>query len=433
MADKLGMERLDDPHFISEGAAPGMQRRSYGLQHEAKVEEALAPSDKVAVPESRVPVAAPAGPQPKKSRKRLILTGVLVLAAGLGGWQGYRWFTEGRFIVSTDDAYVKADTSVIAAKVSGYVSAVAITDNSKVKAGDLLARIDDGDYKLAVDAARGKVDTQDAMIARITTQAEAQKSSIDQAKAQLAAARADVVRTASELQRVMKLMQTSFGTQQRLEQAQADRDRAAAAVDQAVAAVNAAQANLVVVEAQKREAEQTRAELQTALDRALRDLSFTEIRAPFDGVVGNRAVQLGQYVQPGTRLLALVPLDSVYVEANFKETQLGRLKPGQLVTVKVDAFSDQTIEGAVESFSPASGAQFSLLPPENATGNFTKIVQRVPVRIKVPAEIAREGLLRPGLSVVVDVRTREAAPTSILAGNPVKPAAPERDAGAHNS
>ena len=155
------------------------------------------------------------------------------------------------------------------------------------------------------------------------------------------------------------------------------------------------------------EAERTRAELQTALDRAERDLSFTEVRAAFDGVIGNKAVQPGQYVQTGTRLLALVPLDSAYVEANFKETQLGALKPGQRVSISVDAYSDKPIQGRVESFAPASGSQFSLLPPENATGNFTKIVQRVPVRIKVPPEVARAGILRPGLSVVVEVHTRD--------------------------
>ena len=160
-----------------------------------------------------------------------------------------------------------------------------------------------------------------------------------------------------------------------------------------------------MLEAQKGEAESTRAELQTALERAVRDLSFTEVRAAFDGVIGNKAVQPGQYVQTGTRLLALVPLDSAYVEANFKETQLGALKPGQRGRdLRSTLIPDKQIDGIVESFAPASGSQFSLLPPENATGNFTKIVQRVPVRIKVPPEIARAGILRPGLSVVVEVR-----------------------------
>ena len=149
-----------------------------------------------------------------------------------------------------------------------------------------------------------------------------------------------------------------------------------------------------------------RDELRVTQDKAQRDLDFTIVRAPFDGVVGNRAAQPGELVAPGTRLMSLIPLDSVYVEANFKETQLGALKPGQKVKLIVDAYAKQTIEGMVDSVAPASGAQYSMLPPENATGNFTKIVQRVPVRIRVPAEVAKTGILRPGMSVVVDVDTR---------------------------
>jgi membrane fusion protein (multidrug efflux system) len=354
--------------------------------------------------------AAPASatrPAPARgSRKRLSLGLALLAALGGGAYEGWHWYSEGRFLVSTDDAYVKADTATIAAKVAGHVLAVAVTDNQRVKAGDLLAQIDPGDYQLAVAAARGKIDTQDATIARIGTQVEAQRAVIDQTAAQLAAAKADAVRSAAEFNRSAQLMASSFGTAQRLEQTQADRDRTVAAVTQAEAQLRGASANLAVLEAQKQEAVRTRAELQTALDKAARDLGFTEIRAAFDGVVGNRAVQPGQYVQPGTRLLALVPLDSVYVEANFKETQLGGLRPGQPVDISVDAFSDRAIAGTVESFAPASGAQFSLLPPENATGNFTKVVQRLPVRIKLPADAVAAGLLRPGLSVVATVHTK---------------------------
>jgi membrane fusion protein (multidrug efflux system) len=296
---------------------------------------------------------------------------------------------------------------VIAAKVSGYISSVSISDNQSVKAGDLLATIDNGDYKLAVDAARRKVETQNSTIARIAAQVAAQAPVIEQARAQLTSAEADALRAAAEFERANNLLRTFNATPQRVEQARADRDRTNAAVASAHAAIGGANATLAVLQAQKAEAESTRAELQTALDRAERDLSFTEVKAAFDGVVGNKAVQPGQYVQTGTRLLALVPLDSAYVEANFKETQLGALKPRQRVSISVDAYSDKKIEGSVESFAPASGSQFSLLPPENATGNFTKIVQRVPVRIKVPPEVARAGLLRPGLSVVVEVHTRD--------------------------
>ena len=302
------------------------------------------------------------------------------------------------------------------------------TENAFVHAGDLLALIDGGDYQLGVDAATAKIATQDATILRIARQAEAQNAAISQARAQLqavqgqlAAAKADQTRALGEYERTVKLMQSSFGTQQRLEQALADRDRAGASVASGQAnsvggqgAVDAALASLEVMKAQKVEAERTRSELLVALEKSRRDLGFTQVRAPFAGIVGNRAAQPGMLVQPGSRLMALVPLDSVYVEANFKETQLGTLKPGQKVSLKVDAMADHAIDGIVESIAPASGSQYSLLPPENATGNFTKIVQRVPVRIKVPAEVAASGLLRPGLSVAVDVHTRDesqAAPT----------------------
>jgi membrane fusion protein (multidrug efflux system) len=346
-------------------------------------------------------------PQRNGSRKRLVLLVVLFAAIAGAGYKGYDWYTRTRFLVSTDDAYVKADTAVIAAKVSGYISSVSISDNQPVRAGDLLVSIDNGDYKLAVDAARRKVETQNSTIQRIAAQVAAQAPMIDQARAQLISAEADAVRAAAEYERANNLLRTFNATPQRVEQARADRDRTTAAVSSARAAVSGATATLAVLQAQRAEAESTRAELQTALDRAERDLSFTEVKAPFDGVIGNKAVQPGQYVQTGTRLLALVPLDSAYIEANFKETQLGALKPGQRVSISVDAYSDKQIEGRVESFAPASGSQFSLLPPENATGNFTKIVQRVPVRIKVPPEVARAGLLRPGLSVVVEVHTRD--------------------------
>lgn len=198
-------------------------------------------------------------------------------------------------------------------------------------------------------------------------------------------------------------MERKFATPQRLDQARADRDRSIAAVTGAEAAAATAQANLAVLRAQRAEAERARDELQSALDRANRDLDFATVRAPFDGIVGNKAAQTGAYVAPGTRLMALVPLDTAYVEANYKETQLARIAPGHRAIILVDALGNRKIEGTVESVSPSSGAQFSLLPPENATGNFTKIVQRVPVRIRVPADVARAGLLRPGLSVVVEI------------------------------
>lgn len=356
--------------------------------------------------------SAPAGVSARAPRKRILLFLALAVALGYGGWKGYGWFVEGRFIVSTDDAYVKADQSIVAAKVPGLVAAVDVADNTQVKAGDTLVRVDDGDYRLAVEAARERIATQEATLARIVRQTTAQRASIEQAAAQLGAAQAELARANLSFARADSLARSGNGSVATLDQARADRDRAIANLAGARAGVEAANAALDVLRAQQAEAESQRRELETVLQRAERDLSFTAVRAPFDGIVGNRAAQPGQYVQPGTRLMAIVPLDGVYIQANFKETQLANLKPGQAVDVTVDAYPGRTIRGTLVSIAPASGSEFSLLPPENATGNFTKIVQRVPVRIAVPPEVAREGVLRPGMSVVAGVRThdRPAAP-----------------------
>jgi membrane fusion protein (multidrug efflux system) len=360
-----------------------------------------------------MPMREPVAATPSRGGPRRFVLPLLIIAAlGGAGWFGWGWWTHGRFIVATDDAYVRADMATIATKISGYVATVSVSNNAPVRAGDLLVTVDDGDYRLAVEAAQRKVGTQDATIARLVQQARAQDAAVAQGQAALEAAQADSVRAANEFVRSTNLNKTGFGTQQKSEQALADRDRTMAAVRNAQAALEGARANLAVVQAQKVEAEHLLAELGTAQGRAQRDLDATRIRAPFDGVVGNRAAQPGQYVQPGTRLLALVPLASVYVEANFKETQLTRLKPGQAVTFSVDSAGSRIFTGTLESFAPASGSEFSLLPPENATGNFTKIVQRVPVRVKIPAEVAAQGLLRPGLSALVSVDTRAAVPAA---------------------
>ena len=375
--------------------------------------------------------APPAAPGRARSPRRFVLPLVALAAVGYGAYWGYNWFVEGRFLVSTDDAYVGADASVIAAKVAGHIVEVPVASNQKVHAGDLLARIDDGDYRLAVDAAKAKIATQDATIARIGRQIEAQDAAIAQAAAQIASteaqaegAVADEKRAALELDRSQKLAEASFGSQQRLEQATADRARAAATLAAALAAKSGAVAALAgakdaaeVLKAEQTEAERVRSELVTAEAKAERDLSFAEIRAPFDGVVGNKAAVVGQYATPGARLLAVVPTQSAYVDANFKETQLDAIRPGQKVDIAVDSFDGRVVPGIVESVSPASGAQFSLLPPDNATGNFTKVVQRVTVRIAIAREALAREALRSGLSVVATIHTRdESQPRPTLLG-----------------
>jgi membrane fusion protein (multidrug efflux system) len=348
---------------------------------------------------------APASPRRRFRRLGLIAGALMLLAAG--AWYGHYYLTVGRFIVSTDDAYVGAKTATLAAKVSGYVTKVAVDDNAHIKAGDVIAEIDDGDYLLAVQTAKDNIATQQATIDRIGKQIAAQFAAVDQAKAQLASSEAGQTRAELELQRQQALSKKDFASHQTLEQAQASRDQAIAAVQSAQAGVEAAEANVDVLKGQQNEARNTLKQLQTTLAKAERDLSFTVVRAPFDGVMGNRAVQIGDYVEPGQRLATLVPLGAVYIDANFKETQLADLKPGQTVEISVDALPDREIDGTVVSVAPASGSVFSLLPPDNATGNFTKIVQRVAVRIEVPANVAGQELLRPGMSVEVSINTKQ--------------------------
>jgi membrane fusion protein (multidrug efflux system) len=356
--------------------------------------------------EAEIP-SAPADKR-RSSRKRLVIAAVLLAVVAGSGYEGYGWWTNGRFMVSTDDAYVQADITILAAKASGYVASVEVENNARVEAGQVIARLDDVDYRLAVQAAQDKLATQQSAITRIGRQIEAAEAATTQADAQIAAARADAERSVADYQRQLQLSQSDFASRARLEQAKADRDRAAANVKGAEASLVAARANVAVLKAQQGEAERLASEYRTALARAERDLSFTVIRAPVAGVLGNRAVEVGAYVQPGTRLGALVPLSSVHVDANFKETQLASIRPGETVEIEVDAFGGRHFSGRVESVAPASGATFSLLPPENATGNFTKIVQRVPVRIALDPEALKDAVLRPGMSVVARVDTRTA-------------------------
>jgi len=347
----------------------------------------------------------------RRARLRVVLGMVGALALGAGAYFGHSWWTTGRYVVATDDAYVGARSSTLSPKVSGYIADVAVEDNAHVKAGDVIARIDDGDYRLAVQTAHDQIAVQRATIQRFAKQITAQEAAVDQAKAQLASAKAGAVRTDLELKRQQDLATRQINSRAALEQAQANYDQAAASVQAAEASIESAVANVEVLKAQREEAARTLRQFETSLAKVERDLSFTVIRAPFDGVVGNRAIQVGDFVQPTQRLASLVPLDAVYIDANFKETQVSRLQAGQPVAIAVDALPGQTFEGRVASFAPASGSVFSLLPPDNATVNFTKIVQRLPVRILVPAEVAEQAILRPGMSVVVKVNTKPGAPS----------------------
>jgi len=337
-----------------------------------------------------------------------------VLAAGVSG--GWYWWNVLRFLQSTDDAYVQSDVSLISPKVEGYIKKVKVADNQEVAEGAVLFVIDDRDFKAKLAQAEAAVAIEEASVASYESRLKLQQAMIDQAAATVASAEADLSRAQQDYKRYSALMSTDFASRQRFEQAQADARKGEAAVAKSRAALAAEQNQLAVLHSQQREEQAKLQQARANLQLAQNDLDNTVIRAPIAGDPGNRAGQVGQYVKAGTQLLSLVPLSRVYVTANFKETQLTHMRPGQLATVSVDAYPDLTIDGHIESFAPASGAQFSLLPPDNATGNFTKIVQRVPVRVALPANGPLTGRLRPGLSVTVTVDTRDTGDGDGLVG-----------------
>jgi membrane fusion protein (multidrug efflux system) len=366
-------------------------------------------------PVVEAPVEAPAEPAAaeKPARKnrsaRSLLLPIIGLALLAGaGWYGYGYWTDGRFLISTDDAYLQADMAFVSPKISGYVAAVKVKENQYVKAGDPLLVVDDGDYRIALAQAEAQIATQGKTLERIDAQIEAAQAALLQAEAQKAAAKAAAANAARSVERTGQLLKTHVTTQAQLDDAQTAVEQANAALAGADAQIAAAAANIGVLKAQRGEAASTLATLELTRKKAERDLSFTVLRAPYDGVVGNLSVEQGDLVSPGQKLAVVVPLDRLYIVANFKETQLAHLVPGETVRVSVDAMDGHDFEGKISSLAPASGAVFSLLPPENATGNFTKVVQRVPVRIDVPAEVLAQGRLRAGLSVVVAADSRTA-------------------------
>lgn len=332
---------------------------------------------------------------------------ILLCGLGLAGAVilGY-WLLHGRYFQSTDNAYVEADMSTIAPRVSGYVAAVLVQENTAVTAGQPLVRVEDSDYRARVERARAQLEAQRAAGNTLESQVRLQHSVILQAEADQASAVAERRRAESDSRRYTGLVNDRAASRQQLESAVAAASQAEAAVDAAEARLRAERERLEVLQAQQVEAEAALAEARASLDLAQIDLDNTVLRAPVDGVVGNKHVDVGQYLQPGIQVLTVVPLQSVHVTANFKETQLVDMVVGQAVTLEVDAYPDTPVKGFVESFSPAAGSRFSLLPPENATGNFTKIVQRIPVRIRLEQDSALAGRLRPGMSVVASVDTR---------------------------
>ena len=393
-------------------AGLGEHLRTHVAEEKRRAEAPVAP------PGDR-PAAAPAAPAqggapaaaaaPKSGKRKFILLGFLALLALAAASYATYYVLVGRFYVSTDDAYVRANNTMLGARVAGHIAAILPGDNALVRKGDVIFRIDDGDYKIAVDAASTRIGTQEATIARIGRQVTAAVTAVEQAQANLASAEAGLKRAGLDYERQQSLSTKGFASHATFEQSEAARDQGVAGVKAAQAAYDAARDNVDVTKAQQAEAQAQLAELKTQLAKAERDLDFASVRAPVDGIFSNRLVNTGDFIAVGQRLGNVVPLDDVYIDANFKETQLKRIRPGQPVTIKVDAYGFRKFTGIVDSISPAAGSVFTLLPPDNATGNFTKIVQRLPVRVRVPKDVARQNLLRAGMSVYVTVDTNNGA------------------------
>src|SRR5450432_849382 len=389
-------------------AALADQLRSH-LSEETARRPAEAERPAVDKPATAPTAPAAAAAAPKSGKRRLVLVGIVTLLALAAASYGVHYVLIGRFLVSTDDAYVRANNTTLGARVSGHIAAILPADNVVVRSGDVIFRIDDGDYRIAVDAARTKIATQRATIDRIGRQVTAQESAVEQASAQLASADAGLKRAGLDYDRQQALSTKGFASRATFEVAEAGRDQGMAAVKSAQAAYDAARDNVEVTRAQQAEARAQLAELQTSLAKAERDLDFTTVRAPVEGTFSNRLVSTGDYIVVGQRLGNVVPLDDVFIDANFKETQLKRIRPGQPVTISVVAYGHRKFAGFVDSISPAAGSVFTLLPPDNATGNFTKIVQRLPVRVRVPKDVAKQNLLRAGMSVYATVDTSKNA------------------------
>jgi membrane fusion protein, multidrug efflux system len=352
---------------------------------------------------SAVPAAATPA-KPAGRLRRLLLAGVAVAALAGASWYGWDYWTTGRFLVSTDDAYVRADNTTIAPKVSGYLREVLAGDNEHVKAGQVLARIDERDFRVALDQARADVAAAQATISSKQAQLEVQQSVIAAAKATVEVDIANKTFAGQENKRYTDLAATGYGSQQNAQAAQSRNAGADAAIlrDQANLVSALKQVDLLKAEIVQAEAAAARASALQA--QAELNLGYTTIVAPIDGIVGNRTLRIGQYVQAGTQLMSLVPASGAYVIANYKETQLTHVHEGQQVDVSVDMFPGQLVHGHVDSLAPASGQEFALLPPDNATGNFTKIVQRIPVKIVLEGGAPIE--LRPGMSVVPHISTK---------------------------
>jgi membrane fusion protein (multidrug efflux system) len=341
----------------------------------------------------------------RQAIKRAALALALSLGVAAAADFGYSYLTTGRYLETTDDAYVKADSTIISPKVSGYIAQVLVGDNEKVEAGHLLARIDDRDFKTALNQARADVAASEAAVRNLNAQIALQEPIIQQQAAEVDAAEANLKFAQEERARYDDLMKSGSGTVQRAQQTDAALREKTAQLQHGKSGLIAANKRIEVLATERAKAVAQLDHARAVEAQAALNLSYTQITAPVEGTVGARSLRVGQFVQAGTQLMAVVPLDAVYVVANFKETQLTHVRNGQPVEIRIDSFHGTRLAGHVDSLSPASGLEFALLPPDNATGNFTKIVQRVPVKIVLDDQRLK-GLLRPGMSAEPTVNTK---------------------------
>jgi membrane fusion protein (multidrug efflux system) len=363
--------------------------------------------------ESRVSITARESAQFLAGRNKRRLRPALFAAGGLAlllaaGFYGHDYWTSGRFMVSTDDAYLQADSVAISPEVSGYIAAVQVQDNQQVRPGQLLARIDDRDYRAALASAQANADAAAAGVDQLVQQMAQQKYAIAEAQAAVGSDQASLAFARQDYGRYATLAQSGAGTIQQAQQSGTGAQVQRANLQRDTAAVGVAETQMAVLGAQLVKSRAEFALAQAALRQAQLNVGYTIITSPIDGVVGERSLRVGQYVQAATPLMAIVPLQAVYVTANYKETQLTDVRSGQPVAISVDTFPGAVVHGVVNSIAPASGEEFALLPPDNATGNFTKIVQRVPVKITIDSNDPLLGQLRPGMSVEPAIDTKKA-------------------------
>ena len=361
---------------------------------------------------------APPEVRGRERLRRPLLIGAATLVLIAGAIYGGRWILVGRYLETTDSAYLQADNAVVAPKVGGYVTTVEVADNQMVAAGQILTRIDDRDYRIELAQSEADVAQANADLENIAAQIEQQKARMAQTAAGLNSSSAAAEFAHQEAGRFDNLVGTGAVSLKQAQQAQSENKRANAAVAESAALLDEANKQIGVLESTRGKATAMLKRAEAGLEQAHLRLSYTVLTAPIDGAVGDRSVRVGQYVQPGTRLLTVVPIQDVYLVANFKETQLRGIYRGERVRISLDTYPDLDVTGTIDSLAPGTGAQFALLPAENATGNFTKIVQRVPVKILIDRESLQGVELRPGLSATATVDTRTApsgAKTTLVA------------------